>query len=202
MALAAGLLRLGFLAGFISEPVLKGFVIGLALVIMVGQVPKLFGIEGSDGNFFRQVWEVGGNLDDTHGRSAAVGLGSLALVVGLRRLAPIVPGSLAAVFGGIVAVHLLDLDDAGVAIVGSIESGFPALGVPDGVGFHDYLAAAGSAVGLVLVGFAALPVRRGSRRCTPPRVTRFRYTGSRRTQRKPRCEVEVSIAWAMRAAGR
>src|SRR5690349_16869778 len=55
-ALAAGLGRLGFLAGFISEPVLKGFIVGLALTIIVGQVPKLFGIDGGDGDFFEKAW--------------------------------------------------------------------------------------------------------------------------------------------------
>jgi sulfate permease, SulP family len=52
----AGLLRRGFLASFISEPVLKGFIVGLALTIIVGQLPKLFGIEGTDGNFFEKLW--------------------------------------------------------------------------------------------------------------------------------------------------
>ena len=52
LALVAGLLRLGFLASFISEPVLKGFIIGLALTIIVGQLPKLFGVEKGEGNFF------------------------------------------------------------------------------------------------------------------------------------------------------
>ena len=55
VALVAGLLRLGFLASFISEPVLKGFIVGLALTIIIGQVPKLFGIEKGEGNFFQQA---------------------------------------------------------------------------------------------------------------------------------------------------
>ena len=58
IALVAGLLRLGFLANFISEPVLKGFIIGLALTIIIGQVPKLFGIDKGDGDFFEQLWGV------------------------------------------------------------------------------------------------------------------------------------------------
>ena len=58
LALAAGLLRLGFLANFVSEPVLKGFIIGLALTIIIGQVPKLFRIEKEEGNFFEQLWGV------------------------------------------------------------------------------------------------------------------------------------------------
>ena len=57
-ALIAGLLRLGFLASFISEPVLKGFIVGLALTIIVGQVPKLFGVEKGDGDFFEQLWDL------------------------------------------------------------------------------------------------------------------------------------------------
>ena len=55
LARVAGLCRLGFLSSFISEPVLKGFIVGLALTIMVGQLPKLFGVEKGDGNFFRQL---------------------------------------------------------------------------------------------------------------------------------------------------
>ena len=56
-AVVAGLLRLGFLASFISEPVLKGFIIGLALTIVAGQLPKLFGIEGGGWDFFEQLWD-------------------------------------------------------------------------------------------------------------------------------------------------
>src|SRR6187200_1909496 len=56
-ALIAGLLRLGFLASFISEPVLKGFIVGLALTIIVGQLPKLVGVEKGEGDFFAQLWQ-------------------------------------------------------------------------------------------------------------------------------------------------
>ena len=153
-ALIAGLLRLGFLANFISEPVLKGFIIGLALTIIIGQVPKLFGVDRGEGNFFRQLWDFLGNLGETQGRTLAIGLASLVLVLVLRRFAPIVPASLVAVLFGIVAVALLDLDQHGVAIVGHIDAGLPSVGLPDGLGFHDYLATAASCVGIMLVGFA------------------------------------------------
>ena len=85
--------------------------------------------------------------------SAAFGLASLALVLGLRRLAPMVPGSLVAVLLGIAAVAVLDLDAHGVAIVGQIDSGLPALGPPD-VAAADYLKLAAAAAGVMLVGFA------------------------------------------------
>ena len=171
LALGAGLLRLGFLASFISEPVLKGF-IGLALTVMIGQVPKLFGIEKEDGNFFEQAWHVLTNLGDTQWRTLVIGLGSLALILVLREVAPKVPASLVAVILGIVLVHLLDLDEKGVAIVGDVDSGLPAFGVPDGVGFSDYLTTAGAALGVMLVGFAeALGAGK-----TTPRETTTRST--------------------------
>jgi SulP family sulfate permease len=153
-ALAAGLLRLGFLANFISEPVLKGFIIGLALTIIIGQVPKLFGFERTEGDFFEQAWGVIGHLDDTDGTTLAVGLASLAIVLGLRRWLPVVPGSLVAVAVGVALVKVFDLADDGVAIVGQIDSGLPSLGLPEGRSFDDYLLAAAPAAGLMLVGFA------------------------------------------------
>lgn len=154
LALAAGLLRLGFLANFISEPVLKGFIIGLALTIIIGQVPKLLGVEKAEGNFFEQLWGVLAHIGDTHGRTLLVGLGSLAIVLVLRRWLPVVPGSLVVVVLGVLAVELLDLDDRGVDIVGPIDSGLPAIGLPGGRSLGDYLRAVGSAAGIMLVGFA------------------------------------------------
>jgi sulfate permease, SulP family len=153
LALVAGLLRLGFLASFISEPVLRGFIIGLALTIVVGQLPELFGVEKGSGNFFEKLWDLLTRLGQTSGTTLAVGLASLALVLGLRRLAPVVPGSLVAVLAGILAVALLGLDRHGVEIVGQIDSGLPAFGLP-GVKAADYLALAPAAAGIMLVGFA------------------------------------------------
>jgi sulfate permease, SulP family len=81
-AVLAGLLRLGFLASFISEPVLKGFIIGLALTIVAGQLPGLLGVEGGGGDFFEKLWHVLGQLDQASVTTVVVGLGSLALVLG------------------------------------------------------------------------------------------------------------------------
>lgn len=154
IALVAGLARLGFLASFISEPVLKGFIVGLALTILIGQVPKLLGIDGGSGDFFEKTWDVLRQLGDTDPLTLVVGLGSLALVLGLRRFAPAVPGSLVAVLAGIVAVALLGLDDHGLEIVGTIDAGLPSLGPPDGLALHDYGDLVAGAVGVMLVGFA------------------------------------------------
>jgi MFS superfamily sulfate permease-like transporter len=84
LGLLAGLLRLGFIASFISEPVLKGFIVGLALTIVIGQVPKLFGIPKSDGDFFQQAWGVIIHLGDTQGLTLLVGGLSLAVVLAVK----------------------------------------------------------------------------------------------------------------------
>jgi sulfate permease, SulP family len=116
-------------------------------------VPKLFGVEKGEGNFFEQFWHLLGELGSTSGLTLLVGLLSLALVVGLKETVPVVPGSLVAVMLGIAAVQLFDLDQHGVAIVGEIESGLPSLGLPES-GFSDYLDLAPAAVGLMLIAFA------------------------------------------------
>ncbi len=149
-ALLAGLLRLGFLASFISEPVIKGFIVGLALTIIVGQLPKLFGVEKGEGDFFEKTWDLLSKLGDTDVLTLAVGLSSLAVVFGLRRAAPVIPGSLVVVLLGIAAVAALDL---GVDIVGNIDGGLPSFGLPD-VSLHDYGTLAAGGIGVMLVGFA------------------------------------------------
>lgn len=154
LAVVAGLLRFGFLSAFISEPVLKGFIIGLALTIIVGQVPKLLGIEGGSGSFFEKSWHILGELSSTDGLTLLIGLVGIALILMLRRWLPLVPGSLLVVLVGIAAVWAFDLDQHGVAIVGEIEPGLPSVSVPDPGGWSVYLDLVGPAVGLLLVGFA------------------------------------------------
>ena len=152
-ALLAGLLRHGFLAGFISEPVIKGFIVGLALTIIIGQVPDLLGIPKGAGNFFEKLWDVVSDLGDIHVLTLVVGLVSLAIVLGLRRTLPAVPGSLVAVAAGILLVYVFALEDHGVAIVGTIDSGLPSFGLPD-ASLHDYGSLVAGGIGVMLVGFA------------------------------------------------
>jgi high affinity sulfate transporter 1 len=152
-AMVAGLLRLGFLANFISEPVLKGFVVGLALTILAGQVPRLFGVEPGEGDFFERVWDFLTSIGEIDGLTLLVGAGSLAVLLGIPRLAPAIPGALAAVVVGIGAVEVFDLGAHGVAIVGSIDSGLPSLALPD-VNLERFGGLAAAALGVMLVGFA------------------------------------------------
>jgi SulP family sulfate permease len=152
-AALAGLLRLGFLANYISEPVMKGFIVGLALTIIAGQLPKLFGVEKGSGNFFEKIWDLFTKVGNTSGLTLVIGLASLALVLALRRLAPVAPSSLVAVVLGVAVVKVFALNDHGVAIVGHIDQGLPSFGLPD-VSVRDYLDLAAPAIGLMLIGFA------------------------------------------------
>jgi high affinity sulfate transporter 1 len=153
MCLCAGALRLGFLASFISEPVLKGFIIGLALTIILGQVPSALGVEKGEGDFFQKLWHVLTELGDIHWLTAVLGVASLAVLVLLRRAAPRVPGSLVVVVLGILAVGVLSLDDHGVELVGHIDAGLPHLGTPD-VTWTQTTDLIGPCLGVMLVGFA------------------------------------------------
>jgi sulfate permease, SulP family len=152
IALIAGLSRLGFIASFISEPVLKGFIIGLALTIIVGQLPKLIGEPGVDGDFFEQLVGFLTHLGEANLPTAILGLLSLALVIGLREVAPRIPAALVAVAIGIGATALLGLDELGVDIVGPIDAGLPTIGLP-AAGLGQYLAMLGPAFGVALLGF-------------------------------------------------
>ena len=152
-ATVAGLCRLGFLASFISEPVLKGFIIGLALTIIVGQVPALLGIDKGSGSFFEKAWAVITDLPDLDPLTTVVGVGSFVVLLVLRRWLSAVPGSLVVALAGIALVWVLGLDDHGLEIVGHIDSGLPDFRFPD-VSGDQFLDLSAVAVGVMLVGFA------------------------------------------------
>jgi high affinity sulfate transporter 1 len=146
----AGVLRLGFLADFLSRPVMAGFVFGLALFVAVRQLPKLLGIEGGSGNSVEQFIHLLGNLGDTNGATLVVGVAALAVLFGLAELAPRLPAGLVVLVAGIGASAALDLSERGVAIVGQIPSGLPSPSLP-GVGLADLWILVPGAVGMMLV---------------------------------------------------
>jgi hypothetical protein len=151
IAFLAGLLRLGFLANYISEPVLKGFIVGLALTIMVGQLPKLFGVSKGSGDFFQRSGTCSASSATRAGATLLVGLASLAIVLGLRRIAPIVPASLVAF--GVVVVKLFDPQQHDVEIVVHIDSGLPSFGLPT-VHSGGLFVLSSAGAGVMLTGFA------------------------------------------------
>ena len=128
---AGGITRLGFVAEFLARPVLAGYFIGLALTIVVGQVPALLGLPGSSAAFFEKLGALARDAVDVSWWTALVGLSSLALVLVLQRVSPRAPGALISVVLGVLATRALDLEDHGVALVGALPTSLPELGLPD-----------------------------------------------------------------------
>jgi high affinity sulfate transporter 1 len=131
IALVAWVLRLGFIVNFISKPVLGGFTAGAALVIAASQLPKLFGIEGTHGEFFERVWHIIQHLGDTNLPTLVIGLVSIVLLIIGHKKFPRLPTSLVVVLLGILLMSVTNLSDRGVAIVGDIPQGLPAFGIPE-----------------------------------------------------------------------
>src|SRR2546423_6102552 len=153
VVLLLGIARLGFIKNFLAESVLTGFIFGLALVIAIGQLPKLFGLPRVEGNFFEKLWQILGHLGSTNGWTLLAGVLSLALLFGFERFLPRVPASLVAVLFGILIVAVFGLDKQGVAIVGTIPRGLPLLSWPS-LALSDYLGLLPGACGVVLVLYA------------------------------------------------
>ena len=131
MLMLARLMRLGFVANFISTPVLTGFKAGIGLVIVLDQVPKLLGIHITKQGFFLDLLSVLQNIPDTSLMTLAVAAATFAILIGMERLWPHSPAPLVAVGGAIAASWVFGLQALGVSTVGLIRRGFPALTLPD-----------------------------------------------------------------------
>jgi SulP family sulfate permease len=128
--LIARLLRLGWLADYLSRPVLVGYIHGVAVVLIVGQLGKLTGIDVDAGDPIPQLVELGREIGDVSATTFAVGAAALGLLITARYTTPRVPAALVVVIAAIVASKALGLDEHGVAVVGQIPAGLPDLRVP------------------------------------------------------------------------
>ena len=127
----ASVLRLGFIANFISEPVLVGFKAGIGLVIVLDQLPKILGIHFPRGTFFHNVLAIVHGIPRTSLTTLSVGIAMIALLVGIERFFPRTPAPLIAVAAGIVGARLLGLQAHGVELVGAIPQGLPSIILPE-----------------------------------------------------------------------
>ena len=130
LCLLGGVLRLGFVANFLSKPVIVGFMHGLALVIVVAQLPKVLGLKSDGETTLEQAVSLLHRLGDTNFISLGIGIGTFAAILLCRRFAPRVPGAVLALAVSGLAVVLLGLDKQGVAVVGRIPTGLPGLSLP------------------------------------------------------------------------
>ena len=168
-----GLLRLGWAANFLSQPVLQGFTQGIALIVIIGQVPKLFGTEATVAKlvenmsnlpqligleidyagFLLQGWAVLVALGEANIATTVVGLGALALLVALKRFWPLAPSALIAVILSVLAVSILGLAERGVVVIGAVETGMVSLAVP-AVSVGKLAALLPGAFAIVLLGYS------------------------------------------------
>jgi len=153
--LLLAVLKMGWIAQFLSRAVVTGFLFGAALDVVIGELPKLTGTEVNGSNPLQELWSWFGSLGDTHLLTVAVGAIALVVVFGVRAITPRIPGALVLVVGGLLVSWLFDLGTHGVALVGEVPRGLPALDVPPAGLLRDHPSTIGlAAVALVLIGFS------------------------------------------------
>ena len=147
--------KMGWIAQFLSRAVVTGFLFGAAIDVVIGELPKLTGTDVTGSNPLQELRSWFGTLNDASLVTVLVGGVSLAVVFGLRVMAPRVPGALVLVVGGLLASWIFDLGAHGVALVGEVPRGLPSPELPKWQLVSDHASViAVAAVALVLIGFS------------------------------------------------
>ncbi|WP_327699672.1 SulP family inorganic anion transporter [Streptomyces sp. NBC_00459] len=132
LCVVAWAVRLGFVADLLSRPVLVGYLAGVALIMIVDQLPKLTGVSTTGSAFFPQLWSFVGHVSQIHGATLLFAVILLAFVLAVARFFPAVPGPLLAVVLATTAVAVFGLDDRhGIKVIGDVPAGLPGLAAPD-----------------------------------------------------------------------
>jgi len=134
LLILARLLRLGFIANFLSRSVLIGFLTGVGIQVAMGQVGGMFGVPSTSGGTIQKFVETLQEIPtDTNTATLAVSISVLAVILGLRLVNKAIPGALIAVVGAIIASYTLDLAAQGVTELGTVQGGLPTLSLPTDV---------------------------------------------------------------------
>jgi high affinity sulfate transporter 1 len=150
----AGFLRLGFVTDLLSKPIRTGYLIGVAVVVIVNQIPKLLGFSVDATTLVGEIRATGSGVADgeTQTAAAVLGIGSLVVIATFRGLRLRVPGALVAMVASMVAVGALGLDDE-IDVVGRLPRGLPTPAL-DGLEWGDFRSLVGPALGIALIAFA------------------------------------------------
>jgi sulfate permease, SulP family len=125
------IIKLGFISDFLSKSVMTGYIFGVACLIAISQLPKVFGVPGGSGSFFQQLEQFILNLQYTNVYTLALGAGAIVLILAIAHFKPLIPGPLVALVLGILVSSLLDLSTKyGVAVVGVIPTGMASFTIP------------------------------------------------------------------------
>jgi len=153
--LVLAVLKMGWIAQFLSRAVVTGFLFGAAIDVVIGELPKLTGTSASGETAWGELASWIRTLDEVSGTTVLVGVAALAVILGLRFTAPRVPGALVLVVGGLIATPVFNLEAHGVALVGTVPRGLPTPGLPDLDVFRDHWSTIlAAAAGLLLIGFS------------------------------------------------
>jgi high affinity sulfate transporter 1 len=155
ICIIAGLLHLGAIASFLSRPILTGYMNGIALSIIASQLGAVFGFRLEPAGFFRRVYDAAIHLSETNIPTFQLAFLLFVLMRVLKRLAPRVPAPLVVAVLGVAVVYLMNLQSRGVAIVGSVPSGFPWPLLPR-LGHDEFAPLFLGACSLVLVSFCSM----------------------------------------------
>ncbi len=147
------LFRLGYLANFLSKAVLIGFISGLGIEVLFGQIEKIMGVSVEADGFFQEVVALIGEIPQANWYSVALGVGTIAIIRLLKRYAPRLPGALIALIAMTVVVSIFNLTEVGVTVLGPIPPGIPDIRIPD-VTFSDYLRLIPGAIAICAVTMA------------------------------------------------
>lgn len=159
LCMAGGLARFGFITDLLSKPVRYGYLNGIALTVLVGQLPKVFGFSVSGDTLLGKAEAIARGVRDGRTVLAAlvIGLASLVVILGFRRWVPKVPGTLVAVVGATIVSYALHLTAYGITVVGSLPQGLPAFRIP-AVSLADVRTLFLNALAIALVSFADMSV--------------------------------------------
>ena len=149
--LIAGLARMGWIANFMSKSVMDGFITGMAIQIIVGQLANLSGIGKGSGNTFQKFWDWISNIGSWSATATIVGVLALVLIFGIQRFIPVVPAALS---GVILASLFVAIADPTIPLVTKIPEGLPDFGVPSGVSASDWGTLLLGGCVVALVGFS------------------------------------------------
>ncbi|WP_329000159.1 SulP family inorganic anion transporter [Kribbella sp. NBC_00709] len=137
LLIVARLLRLGFIGDFLSASVLIGFLTGVGIQVLSGQIPDLLGIPKGKGGWFEQQWHWITSLSSISPGTFAFGLATIVIIQLFKRFIPVVPGAIVAVVLLTSISALADAGAHGVAVVGAVQGGFPPIGLPSGLSWSD-----------------------------------------------------------------
>ncbi len=188
LCVVAWAVRLGFVADLLSRPVLVGYLAGVALIMIVDQLPKLTGVSTTGSAFFPQLWSFVSHLSQIHVATLVFAVILLVFVLAVARFFPAVPGPLLAVVLATTAVAVLGLDDHhGIKVIGEVPAGLPGVAAPDLAELPHLVL---PALGVLLVGYTDFILTARAFTGRPPRrrPRARRQPGTARPGRgQPRC---------------